>query len=59
MQVLVSMASTPVRNEALSKLDSQLTCTICLERYTDPRTLPCAHSYCMECISHFLVASVT
>ena len=59
MQVLVSMASTPVRNEALSKLDSQLTCTICLERYTDPRTLPCAHRYCMECISHFLVASVT
>ena len=38
--------------EALSKkLNSQLTCAICLERYTDPRTLPCAHSYCKDCIN--------
>ena len=49
------MASTPIRNEALSKLDSQLTCAVCLERYTDPRTLPCAHSYCTECIGRFPV----
>ena len=42
--------------EALSKkLDSQLTCAVCLERYTDPRTLPCHHSYCKDCINHLPV----
>ena len=42
--------------EALSKkLDSQLTCAVCLERYTDPRTLPCAHSYCKDCINRLPV----
>ena len=37
--------------EALSKLDEQLTCAICLERYTDPRSLPCLHIYCKDCIN--------
>ena len=33
-----------------AKLESQLTCAICLDRYNDPRMLPCAHSYCKDCI---------
>ena len=33
-----------------AKLESQLTCAICLDRYDDPRMLPCAHSYCKDCI---------
>ena len=35
---------------AMSKLDAQLTCGVCLDRYTDPRTLPCHHSFCKNCI---------
>ena len=42
--------STAPHKDVLSKLDSQLTCAICLDRYTEPRTLPCLHSYCKECI---------
>ena len=40
---------------ALSKLKSQLTCPICLDQYTDPRVLPCAHCYCKDCIDHLPV----
>ena len=32
-------------------IEEQLTCSICLERYTDPRTLPCHHSFCMQCLT--------
>ena len=51
------MASSPAPDlskeiEALSiKLQSQLTCAICLDRYKDPRILPCAHNCCKDCIS--------
>ena len=37
------------------KLTEQLTCAICLEYYKHPRTLPCLHSYCTNCISQLTV----
>ena len=55
MAVSSSPSAAVPRKKALSKLDSQLTCTICLNRYTDPRTLPCAHSYCKDCINRLPV----
>lgn len=31
-----------------------LTCKICFELYTQPKILPCVHTFCLECISqHF------
>ena len=32
------------------ELDDQLTCSICLEQYTNPKALPCLHSFCLKCI---------
>ena len=31
-------------------VDKELTCAICLCRYTHPKVLPCLHSYCKECL---------
>ncbi|OCT77364.1 hypothetical protein XELAEV_18032565mg [Xenopus laevis] len=33
-----------------AELRAELNCTICLEIYTDPVTLPCGHNYCLACI---------
>ena len=31
------------------------TCSSCLKLYTDPRVLPCLHTYCLQCIDGFNV----
>ncbi len=31
-----------------------LTCALCMEVYSDPRTLPCLHSFCYTCLNDLL-----
>ena len=36
--------------EAIKKLEEQITCPICLEHFTDPKLIPCSHSFCLKCL---------
>ena len=49
------MASKPSSSSSpgLLKLEEQLTCPVCLDLYTNPKTLPCLHSFCEACIERF------
>ena len=49
------MAAKPSSSSSpgLLKLEEQLTCPVCLDLYTNPKTLPCLHSFCEACIKRF------
>ena len=36
----------------LKKLEEQLTCSVCLDHLTNPKTLSCLHSFCHKCLEH-------
>lgn len=36
--------------KALSTIEEQITCPVCLEHYKHPKLLPCAHSLCLGCL---------
>ena len=45
------MAELPSSTQqALQKLEDQLTCAVCLEPYTDPKLLQCFHVFCENCL---------
>uniref|UniRef100_A0A1X7UZ95 Uncharacterized protein n=1 Tax=Amphimedon queenslandica TaxID=400682 RepID=A0A1X7UZ95_AMPQE len=46
------MATKPSSSSSpgLLKLEEQLTCPVCLDHYTNPKTLPCLHSFCEHCL---------
>ena len=42
--------SVAVEEKSLEELESEITCPICQEHYTEPKVLPCLHYYCKKCI---------
>ena len=46
------MATKPSSSSSpgLLKLEEQLTCPVCLDHYTNPKILPCHHSFCEHCL---------
>ena len=47
------MASKPISSSSPGirlKLEEWLTCPVCLDHYTNTKTLPCLHSFCQHCL---------
>ena len=39
---------------ATSSSEVSLKCSVCLELYTDPRALPCLHTFCLHCLEQLV-----
>ncbi|XP_020608982.1 E3 ubiquitin-protein ligase TRIM71-like [Orbicella faveolata] len=38
----------------LNNLHKELSCSVCLITFTDPKQLPCLHSFCLHCLNEIL-----
>ena len=45
-----ALSSPMALSKAANDLDELVECPICLEHFTDPRSLPCLHSFCVQCL---------
>ena len=43
----------------LKNLKEQVTCSICLDTYTKPKTIACLHTFCCECLEKYALTSQT
>uniref|UniRef100_A0A8C5PSU0 Uncharacterized protein n=1 Tax=Leptobrachium leishanense TaxID=445787 RepID=A0A8C5PSU0_9ANUR len=50
----LQLIPSPLSAMASVDLTDEVTCSICLNIYTDPVTLPCGHSFCRTCIGAVL-----
>ena len=35
----------------LNNLHEEVSCSVCMCKYTDPKQLPCLHSFCLHCLN--------
>ena len=41
----------------LDNLHEEVSCSVCMTTFTDPKTLPCLHSFCLHCLNGILRTS--
>lgn len=41
----------------METLEEDLTCSVCYSLFSDPRVLPCSHTFCMNCLDNLLKIS--
>ena len=46
------------KTSGADKLSKIITCSVCLDPYTEPKTLSCDHSFCKQCIAKIIRAQL-
>jgi hypothetical protein len=53
-KVLIEMASASSDSVPVDEIKDLLTCSMCLQTLTEPRSLPCLHNFCGECLGAYI-----
>ena len=53
----IVVSQSAVMESLLKNLKKQVTCSICLDTYTKPKTIACLHTFCCECLEKYALAS--
>ena len=48
--ILVSSTSSMDIQTLLHNLHEEVSCSVCMTKFTDPKQLPCLHSFCLHCL---------
>lgn len=54
-----SLRSTPDGSpgSVMDSVEEDLTCSVCYSLFSDPRVLPCSHTFCKHCLDNLLQVS--
>lgn len=44
------------KSEIQQKIEQELTCAVCLSTFTEPKVLPCLHTFCQLCIESLVLS---
>ncbi|GJQ76752.1 hypothetical protein Trydic_g15595 [Trypoxylus dichotomus] len=44
------------RSDSISSIEELVQCPICFEKFSQPRMLPCQHTFCLSCLREFLTS---
>ena len=47
------------KSGVMKRLESEVTCPLCLDIFTEPKRLPCDHVYCRQCLRGLALRSIT
>ncbi|KAJ2524547.1 E3 ubiquitin ligase [Coemansia sp. RSA 2049] len=57
-EMLVQRSELEAADHKMSQLETSLQCSICLETFSQPHSLGCGHTFCMECLKQWLAQSM-
>lgn len=51
------MTSPRIANKTLKESEETEDCSLCLKTFTNPKILPCFHTYCLKCLQSYVEAN--